>query len=144
MIVPKYCLTISGYSRSAESMSRKMTPELLQVLAQRVVDDLGLVLRADAGQELALGLGDAQLLEGVLDVGRDLVPVLALLLARLDVVEDVVEVDAGQVAAPVGQRPLVEVLERLQAVLEHPLRFALHRRDFATMSALRPRFDLKT
>ena len=41
-----------------------------------------LVLGADAGQELALRLGDAQLLEGVLDVLRHLVPGLALLLGR--------------------------------------------------------------
>ena len=40
---------------------------LLKVLTVAVVDDLGLVLRGDAGQVLALGLGDAQLLVGVLD-----------------------------------------------------------------------------
>ncbi len=39
-----------------------MTPCCLEVLADLVVDDLGLVLRGDAGDEaLALGLGDAQL-----------------------------------------------------------------------------------
>ena len=36
---------------------------LLEVLADLVVDDLGLVLGADAGEELALGLGDAQPVE---------------------------------------------------------------------------------
>ena len=67
------------------------------------------VLRADAGQELALRLGDAQLLEGVLDVFRNLVPGLALLLGRPDVVEDVVEVDARMRSrAPVRHRPLLE------------------------------------
>ena len=81
-------------------MSRKMTPELVEVLAQRVVDDLRFVLGADAGQELALRLRDAQLLEGVLDVFRNLVPGLALLLGRPDVVEDVVEVDPAESRAP--------------------------------------------
>src|SRR3712207_8389219 len=33
---------------------------LLEVLANLVVDDLGLVLRADAGEELAFRLGDAE------------------------------------------------------------------------------------
>ena len=48
---------------------------LLQVLADLVVDDLGLVLRGDAGdQPLLLGLRDAEPVVGVLDVGRQLVP----------------------------------------------------------------------
>ena len=81
-------------------MSRKITPELLEILAQRVVDDLRLVLRADPGQELALRLGDAQLLEGVLDVLRHLVPGLALPLGRADVVVDVVEIDAPRDRRP--------------------------------------------
>jgi hypothetical protein len=66
---------------------------LLEVLAQRVIDDLTLVLRTDAGQELPLRLGNAELLEGVLDVLRDFFPRLALLLGGADVVEDVVEID---------------------------------------------------
>ena len=47
---------------------------LLEVLADLVVDDLGLVLGADAGEELALGLGDAEAVERVLDVVGDVVP----------------------------------------------------------------------
>ena len=78
-----------------------------EILAQGVVDHLGLVLGADAGQELPLRLGDAQLLEGVLDVGRDLVPGLALLLGRADVIEDVLEIEVLElVRAPVGHRAL--------------------------------------
>ena len=46
-------------------------------LVDLVVDDLGLVLGADAGEELALGLGDAELVEGVLDVVGDVVPASA-------------------------------------------------------------------
>ena len=98
---------------------------LLEVLLQRVVDDLGLVLGADAGEELLLGLGDAEPVEGVLDVGRHVVPGLALLLGRLQVVEDVLEVDLAEVAAPRGHRARAEVLERLQAEVPHPLRLVL-------------------
>ena len=48
---------------------------LLQVLADLVVDDLGLVLRGHAGdQALLLGLGDAEPVVGVLDVGGQVVP----------------------------------------------------------------------
>ena len=77
---------------------------LLEVLLDLVVDDLGVVLRADAGEELLLGLGDAQPVEGVLHVGRHVVPGLRLLLGRLDVVVDVVEVDAAR-----GRRPSVGI-----------------------------------
>ena len=47
---------------------------VLEVLLELVVDDLGLVLRADAGEVLLLGLGDAEAVERVLDVVRDVVP----------------------------------------------------------------------
>ncbi len=95
-----------------------------------MVDDLRLVLRARPGQELALRLGDAQLVEGVLDVSGHVVPVRAALICGTHEVVDVVEVDAGQVRAPVGHRALLEVLQRLEAELPHPLRLALHPRDF--------------
>ena len=100
MIVPKYSRTRSGCSRRAVSVSTKITPFFWQVLAEAVVDDLRLVLGADAGEELALGLGDAQLVEGVLDVGRHVVPGLALAVGGLHVVVDVVEVQLGR-----GRRP---------------------------------------
>ena len=77
---------------------------LLEVLADLVVDDLGLVLGADAGQELALRLGDAEPVEGLLDVLGHLVPAAAVLLRGADEVVDVVEVDLAEVAAPGGGR----------------------------------------
>ena len=68
---------------------------LLQVLADLVVDHLGLVLRGDAGdQPLLLRLRDAQPVVGVLDVGGQVVPAGRLLLGRAHEVLDVVEVDA--------------------------------------------------
>ena len=102
---------------------------LLQVLAEAVVDDLRLVLGADAGQELALGLGNAQLVEGVLDLRRHVVPGLALAVGRLHVVVDVVEVQLGEVAAPGRRRLLAEDLERLEPELAHPVRLVLHLGD---------------
>jgi hypothetical protein len=56
MTVPKYCFTRSGYSRSAVSMSQNRIPAL-EVLAVLVVDDLGLVLRGDAGEVLRSASG---------------------------------------------------------------------------------------
>ena len=68
-----------------------MTPWLLQILAHLVVDHLRFILRANASEILALGLGNAQLLKGVFDIFRQIVPGCAGLLRRLDVVVDVVE-----------------------------------------------------
>ena len=96
-----------------------------QLLLQVVVDDLGLVLGADAGEVLLLRLGDAELVPGVLDVGRQVLPGLGLLLGRLDVVVDVVEVDPGEIAAPARHRPRKEVVERLVAHLPHPVGLVL-------------------
>ena len=98
--VAKYLRKSSSCSRSAGVRVHEDDAQLLEVLAHLVVDDLGLVLRAHTGQVLALGLGDAQLLEGVLDLVGQVIPGLAGLLGRLDVVVDVVEVDAAEVAAP--------------------------------------------
>ena len=96
---------------------------LLEVLAHLVVDDLGLVLRADAGEELALGLGDAQAVERSLDVLGHVVPAAARLLGGAHEVVDVVVVDLGQQRrAPRGLRPRHEVIQRLEPELAHPLR----------------------
>ena len=104
----------------------------LEVLADRVVDDLRLVLRGDAGHEaLLLRLGDAELVVGVLDVLGEVLPRGRLLLAGADEVLDVVEVDARQVGAPGGHGLAVEELEALQAQVEHPLRLGLLRGDVA-------------
>src|SRR5581483_7941984 len=101
----------------------------LEVGLELVVDDLRLVLSADAREVLLLRLRDAELVPGVLDVGRELLPRLGLLLGRLDVVVDVVEVDPAEVAAPRRQRPGEEVVERGVAELPHPVGLALVRGD---------------
>ena len=68
-------MTVAQYSRRFLVLAQRRVrveeedADVLQVLLEVVVDDLGLVLGADAGEELALRLGDAELLEGVLDVG---------------------------------------------------------------------------
>ena len=101
MIVPKYLRTRSGYSRTAVSMSQNSTPAL-EVLAVAVKDDLGLVLGGHPRQVLALGLGDAQALVGVLDRVGQVLPVVDLVLGGLDVVVDVVEVQVRHVLGEPG------------------------------------------
>ena len=97
----------------------------LEILLQLVVDDLGLVLGADAGEVLLLRLRDAELVPGVEDLGRQVLPLVDLLLGRLDVVVDVLEVDLGDVAAPGRQRSRVEVVERLVPERAHPVGLVL-------------------
>ena len=60
-----------------------------------VVDEFGVVLRADACQVAALGLGDTQALKGVLDVVGHRLPVVLLVGVGLDVGDDVVHVQAS-------------------------------------------------
>ena len=103
----------------------------LKVLADAVIHDFGVVLGAHAGQELALGFGNAQAVERVLDVVRNVFPVARLTILRPDVVVDVVEVDARQIGAPGRHRLALELLQRLQPELEHPLGLVLLSGDLA-------------
>ena len=91
-----------------------------------MIDDFRVVLRADAGeQSLLLGLGNTELVVGVLDVVGDILPVRLVAVGGADVVVDVVEVDVPEFAAPLGHRPSVEVIERLEPQLAHPLGLVL-------------------
>src|SRR4051812_6339892 len=103
--------------------------DLAQLLADAVVDDLAVVLGADAGEELALRLRDAELLECRLDLLRDVVPRLLFALGRLAVVDDLVEVDVVEAAPPVGHGALDEVVVRAKPELEHPRRLVLEPAD---------------
>ena len=103
--------------------------ELGELLLDGVVDDLGVVLGADAGEELALGLRNAEALEGRLDLVGDVVPRLLFALRRLAVVDDLVEVDLVEAVRPHRHGPLEEVLVGPQARLEHPVRLFLDPAD---------------
>jgi hypothetical protein len=99
-----------------------------KVFLQRAVDHLALELGLDARQELPFGFGDAQLLERVLDLLRDVIPASALVVGRLQVVEDVLEIQS-QVSAPLGHRLGFKDLQRPQAEIAHPGGFAFHLGD---------------
>src|SRR3954452_2776230 len=102
----------------------------LELLVDLVVDDLGLVLRADAGEEVALRLGDPEPVEGLLDVLGHVVPRALRALGGADEVVDLVEVDLGERRrAPRRHRAGEEVVERLEAEVAHPLRLALELGD---------------
>ena len=115
---------------------------VLELLLEAVVDDLRLVLRADAGEELALCLGDAESLERVLDRVRHVVPRAGVVLGRLEVVEDVLEVDAAEVGTPVRHGLREEDLVGLEAEVEHPLGLALVGGDLANHVLVEAALDL--
>ena len=94
--------------------------ELLQVFAHGVVDDFGVVLRANARKELALRLRDAESLEGLLDLVGDVVPRLLFSLRWLAVVDDLREVELREVATPHRHRTGLKVLVGAEAILQHP------------------------
>ncbi len=106
-------------------------PLLLEVLADLVVDGPGVVLGPDAPEVVPLGLGDPQPLEGVLDVGREVLPapLRLALVERVRIVGVGVKVDLLERGAPVRHRAVEEVLEGAEPVLPHPLRLVLELGD---------------
>src|SRR3989338_1152161 len=102
---------------------------LLKILPDLMVDDLGVILRADASQELLLGLWDPKLIKCLLDILRHIIPVVFLPISWLEVIEDIVEVDRAQIRPPFRHRSRIEVLKRSKAKIKHPLRLSLYFRD---------------
>ena len=107
---------------------REQDSKALEILPIAVVNHFAFVLRCDAGEVLALGLRDAELVVGVLDRLRQLFPGAHLLLDRLDVVVDVLKVEVRHLCRePRHHGPTEEALQRAQPELQHPLRLALDR-----------------
>ena len=96
-----------------------------------VVHQLGVVLRADAGQVGALGLRDAQPVERVLHIVGEAFPIGLLVGGGLHVRHDVIHVEAFEAGAPVGRLHALVGVERLEAEVEHPGRLVLLGRDLA-------------
>ena len=130
MTVPKYCLDDVGVLAQRRVHVAEQDPLRRELLTVAVEHDLRLVLRCHAGEVLALGFGDAELLVGRLHLGGQLVPLVDLGGGRLEVVVDVLEVDVGHVDGEPGRHRLA--VERAQAALaevRHPPRLALPPRD---------------
>ena len=73
-----------------------------QILLDIVINRLAVVLRRYAMQELLLGFRNAELVEGVFDFLRNIVPVAFCLVRRPHVIVDVVVVDLVQVPRPIA------------------------------------------
>ena len=103
----------------------KDNTNLVEFFLHVVVDHFRIVLRTDTGEELPLGFGNAEPIEGLLDVVGHVIPAPLATIGGFDVVVDVVEVEFGQISAPFRHRFLLEYLVGFQAILAHPIRLAL-------------------
>ena len=90
-----------------------------------MINHFGVVLRADAGEELPLRLWNAESLEGLLDLIWDVIPRLLFALGWLPVVDDFGEIELGEISTPVRHGARFEVLVGAEAVLQHPCGLAL-------------------
>ena len=100
--------------------------QFLQVFAHLVINRFALVLSCYASEEFALGLWDTQAIKCVFNLDRNFFPGLALLLDWLNVVIDIVEVNARQISAPGWHWTFHKMFQALEAELPHPTGFALH------------------
>ena len=105
----------------------------LEVLSNRMVNGLGFVLRRHPAKPFLFGFGDAQAVEGVLDVFRNVVPIPLGGVGGTEEVGHVVEVDAVELAAvaPVGHLAFHEVVVGFDAKFGHPFGLVFEFRDVA-------------
>ena len=95
----------------------------------RVIDHLGFILRAESRQKFTLRFRHAEFIEGALDIVGNIFPGFLAFLHRLDVVENILQIQRRKIGSPSWHGPLEKMIERLQAEVEHPLRLAFHARD---------------
>ncbi|MNC44678.1 hypothetical protein D3C75_935950 [compost metagenome] len=102
-----------------------------KILLHAVVDYLGFILCRYTGEELLLCLRNTELVEGFLDLGRNLFPCFSLLLGRSYIILNIFEIQIIQIAAPFRHRHFAELLQGFQAEVKHPLRLVFDCGDFA-------------
>ena len=104
-------------------------PLLGVLLLQALVHGLLAPYADHAREVLALGLGDAEVLIGLLHVLRDVVPAVEAPGRRRRVQHQVVQVQAAQIGSPRRDWLAFEDLQRLQPFVGHPLGLALDLRE---------------
>src|SRR6266571_4545572 len=108
-----------------------------------MIDSLTLVLCRHACQVLLLSLRDTQAIKGVLNVCWDIVPGFPLFRNWLDIIENVVEVNAREISAPGGHGTFLKECQALEAERAHPSGFAFHLGDLLNDFATQSSFGLK-
>ncbi len=90
------------------------------LVADIVIDKLRVILRADAGERLALCLRDAKALKRVLYILGHVVPVVLHFCVRADISGDMVNVQSLYGRTPIGGGGLVIYLQGMKPELLHP------------------------
>ena len=111
------------------------------LLLHIVIDELGIILRADTGQRLSLRLRNTELLKGVLDFLRNFRPLRIHLCVRAHVGHNIFHVEALNRRAPVRHLPLVEYPQGLHTEIMHPLRIILSAGDLLDNLLRQPLLD---
>ncbi len=94
-------------------------------LLQIVVDELRIILCADAGERLSLRLRNAKLFKSILDLLRNVVPAALHIGLGADVVGDFVHIKAFNGRTPVRDIHLVVQIKAVQTEVMHPLGIVL-------------------
>ena len=101
-------------------------PLVGKIFLQAVIHHFGIILRADARQRGLLRFGNTEPVKGLLNLLRYLIPVgRHRLFVRNNVVNNLLNIQVGNISAPVRHRPFKKILQRLQSEVEHPLGFEL-------------------
>src|SRR5947199_5486105 len=120
----------------------KDNANLLKIFTHFVIDGLALILSSHACQELTLGLGNTQAIKCIFNLNRNVFPCFTLFLYRLDVIENVVEVNSREVSAPGWHWTFLKEIQALEAELAHPIGLALHLGDLLNNFAVQSSFGL--
>ena len=104
-------------------------PLLRDLLFHIVIDQLRIILGTDAGQRFTLRLRDPELLEGIADGLRNILPVCSHLRVRPYICHDIFHIESFNIRTPVDHRRSVIDLKGSEPEFPHPFRVILFSRD---------------
>ena len=102
----------------------------LQLLLDIMVNHFGIILSPYTGQRFFLRFRNAQTVEGIADILRQILPFGLHVRLRTDISIDIPHVQLGNIRCPRRNIQFLINFQCLQTFLQHPLRFFLLRRNF--------------
>ena len=101
------------------------------ILLNGMIDNLRVVLRADATQRRFLSLRNPQTVKRIFDILRNFFPASRHLGIRLDISDNIIHMEFLKARPPARQLKGIVDRQRVQAKIQHPLRFMLTHRNVA-------------
>ena len=96
-----------------------------------VIDRFRFILGRYAGQILLFRFRDTELLKGILDLFRHIIPALFRFLGNPLVIGEVLKIDLGEIRSPFRHRHRFKLVKGLHAEFGHPFRFPFDLTDGA-------------